>query len=77
MQGRLPLSGTGTLYECANPECFCCGTLQDMHEVVWKDFWNSSLEILDIRATCPSCTDPMMIWDIEGEPKDAKTQTFV
>jgi len=77
MQGRLPLSGTGTLYECANPDCFHCGTLHDMHEVIWVDFWNSRLEILDIRSVCPACQQPMMIWDEEGEPKDGKTQTFV
>jgi len=66
MQGNLPLKA-GLLYECANPECFYCGTLLNLNEVDWKDFWNSQIENLDLRATCPSCAEPMMIWDGEDE----------
>ena len=61
MQPKLPLSA-GLLYECANPDCFYCGSLLDLEDVVWKDYWDSSIEDLSVRATCPSCSDPMMIW---------------
>jgi len=74
MQGNLPLLNAGLLYECANPDCFHVGTLLTLDEVDWKDFWNSEIEDLDLRSVCPSCKQPMMIWD--GE-ENGKIQTFV
>jgi len=74
MQSQLPLRLDGVLYECANPECFYVGTLLTMHDVVWKDFWNTSLQDMDVRPVCPSCSQPMMHWDGEN---DGTTTTFV
>ena len=64
MQGNLPLD-TGLLYECANPDCFYVGTLLRLDEVDWVDRWNSHLEDLVPHSVCPSCRQPMMIWDGE------------
>jgi len=64
MQGNLPLD-TGLLYECANPDCFYVGSLLNLHEVTWKDYWDSRFEDLLPRSTCPSCAEPMMIWEAE------------
>jgi len=61
MQPKLPLDNA-LLYECANSECFYCGSLLDMEDVVWKHYWDSRAEDLLLRSTCPSCGDPMMIW---------------
>lgn len=62
-QAYLPLSGL--LFECANEDCFFCGSLLPMDEVVWKDFWNSTIADLDVRPVCPSCEEPMMHWESE------------
>ena len=64
MQPKLPLS-VGLLYECANPQCFYVGALLDQEDVVWKDFYNHEIQDMDLRSTCPSCGDPMMIWSDE------------
>lgn len=61
MQSKLPFRD-GILYECANPECFYVGTLLSFEDVVWKHYYDSTLEDLDLRPTCPSCGDPMMLW---------------
>lgn len=66
MQPKLPLRDVGLLYECANPDCFYCGSLLDTNDVVWKYYWNSEIEDLDLRSTCPSCSEPMMIWSDDG-----------
>jgi len=63
MQGNLPFTDVGLLYECANPDCFYCGTLLSMNEVVWKDYWDRRAEDLLPRSVCPSCYQPMMIWE--------------
>lgn len=63
MQPKLPLRGLGLKYECLNPDCFYCGSLMGVHEVRWVHFWNSQIEDLDLRSTCPSCHDPLAIWD--------------
>ena len=63
MQPKLPLKTTHLLYECANPKCFYVGSLMTSDDVLWKHFWNSDLQDLDLRGTCPSCGDPLMIWD--------------
>ena len=67
IQPKLPLSGVGLKYECANPECFYCGALMDLEDVVWKDYWSPELKDLTLVPFCPSCNDPMMIWDEEGD----------
>ena len=60
-QPQLPLK-VGLLYECMNPKCFYVGALLKASDVVWKHFWNTNIEDLDLRATCPSCSEPMAIW---------------
>lgn len=65
MQGNLPLN-VGLLYECMNPDCFYDGTLLRMDDVVWKHYWDSRAEDLLVRSVCPSCHEPMAIWD-EGD----------
>ena len=63
MQTCMRLERKGMLlYECANPECFYVGSLMKREEVVFKTYWDHDLEDLLPRATCPSCADPMMIW---------------
>lgn len=62
MQPRLPYTAK-LLYECANEACFYCGALLPTEDVAWKDFWNSEIGDLDFRAICPSCREPMMIWE--------------
>ena len=61
-QPLLPLN-VGLLYECANPECFYCESLLSLEDVVWKHYWNSEIGDLDLRSVCPSCGEPMMIWE--------------
>ena len=61
-QPKLPLN-VGLLYECANPDCFYCGSMLDLEDVAWKHYWNHDAGDLDLRAVCPSCGDPMMIWE--------------
>jgi hypothetical protein len=63
-QSHLPIGRL--VYECANPECFFCESLLPMEEVVWKDYWNSTLKDLDVRPACPSCEQPMMSWEDEN-----------
>lgn len=63
IQPKLPLKGTGLLYECANPECFYCGTLMSMEDVSWAEYWDTSAEDLLLRSVCPACREPMMIWE--------------
>lgn len=62
MQGKLPLSGIGLLYECANIECFYDGTLLNFVDCSYKEVWNSELGDLDLVVVCPSCHEPMMVW---------------
>lgn len=66
MQPKMPL-GRGLLYECANPKCFYCEALMTFDEVVWIHYYNHELEDLDLRATCPACGDPLMIWRDEDD----------
>ena len=66
MQGNLPLD-VGLLYECANPDCFHCGTLLNMHETSWKDVWDSNFEDLVPIPICPACNEPQMIWEGEDD----------
>lgn len=73
MQPKLPLVADRILYECANPDCFYCGSLLDRTDVKWVHFWNSESEDLDFRAVCPACNDPMMIWDDDDDTMDAPT----
>ena len=63
MQPKLPLFKL--LYECANPECFYCGSLMDLEDVIWREMWNSEIRDLDVIPFCPSCAEPMMIWSNE------------
>jgi len=76
-QPKLPLQDSGILHECANPECFYAGSLLTTEDVVWKHFWNSAIEDLDVRATCPSCAQPMMHWDAEGESENGTIRTLL
>ena len=62
MQPKMPLN-VGLLYECANPDCFYCGSLLDMNDVEWVHYWDSDLDDLSFRSVCPSCREPMMIWN--------------
>ena len=64
MQPRLPLN-VELLFECANPDCFYCGSLIGVEDVSWIHFWNSEIEDLDMRSVCPSCNEPLMIWEDE------------
>ena len=63
MQPKLPLGGL--LYECANPDCYYCGSLMGLEDVTWKDVWNSQIGDLDLIPMCPSCNEPMMIWSAD------------
>ena len=64
MQGVLPLN-VGLLYECANPNCFYEGSLLDMENVDWKEYWCHESEDFQLRSVCRSCGNPMMIWSDE------------
>jgi len=63
MQPKLPLAKIGLRYECANPECFYVGALMNFEDVTWKDVWDSHIGDLEHVAHCPSCADPVMIWE--------------
>ena len=65
MQPKLPMFNV--MYECGNPDCFYVGSLLTLEDVSWRDVWNSNLQDLDLIPICPSCADPMMIWDGENE----------
>lgn len=73
LQPKLPL-GSGLLYECANPECFYVGALLRTTEIMWVTYWSHELEDLDLRATCPSCAEPMMIWHEDDDTDRAEDQ---
>jgi len=73
MQGKLPLSRTLN-YECANPDCYYCGTILWLDDVVWKEIWNSEIHDLDCVAHCPSCVQPMMIWEDEDGKDESQAQ---
>jgi len=68
MQGMLPLS-TGLLYECANSDCFYVGVLLRMTDVIWKDYYDHREGDLLPLAACPSCVEPMMIWNEDENEK--------
>ena len=61
MQLRMPIARV--MYECANPDCFYCGTLLRYDDVCWDHHWNSEIGDLDLIAKCPSCRQAMMLWD--------------
>jgi len=65
------------LYECVNPKCFYCETLMKTDEVNWKEQWNSEMEDLDMRAECPSCSEPMAFWDYDTESELARDKKEV
>jgi len=69
----LPLSGIGLLFECANSECFYCGTLLNFIDCSFKDVWNSEIGDLDLVVICPSCREPLMVW----EDNDGTHETFI
>ena len=50
-------------YECANDKCFYLGALLKYDEVVLRHVWDSFLGDLTPVAHCPSCNEPMMIWE--------------
>lgn len=50
-------------YECLNPECFYEGSLLGAEDVRWVDYYNHDTELMDLRSTCPSCHEPLAIWD--------------
>lgn len=50
-------------YECLNPQCFYEGALLSAQDVCWVNFYNHEIGDLELRSTCPSCSEPMAIWD--------------
>lgn len=76
-QPRLPLQGSGILYECLNSGCFYNGSLLAFEDVSWKDFYNHQIGDLDLRPVCPSCREPMATWHDESEENDAEIQTQI
>jgi len=71
MQVKLPLSGIGLLYECANIECFYEGTLINFTDGSYKYVWNSEIGDLDVVPVCPSCLQPMMVWEDDDGTNEA------
>lgn len=63
-------------YECLNPDCFYNGSLLGVEDVNLEHYWDSTIEDLGLRATCPSCGEPMAIWDEspDSEVKDGAIQ---
>lgn len=61
---KLPLEHESVLlYECANSDCFYDGVLVDFFDVKWKDVWNSTLQDVEPIPICPSCEEPVMVWN--------------
>ena len=52
-------------YECGNPHCFYCASLLGLDDVVFRDRWHSEIGDLALVAFCPSCDEPMMVWEDE------------
>jgi hypothetical protein len=55
----------GISYWCLNRNCFYDGTRLKIDDLVPSQFYNSALDIMDIRFKCPSCNEP--VW---GEKED-------
>jgi len=51
---------SAVVHICVNADCFYCETIMDFHELVWKDAWDSTLEMLTPIPHCPSCGE--VIW---------------
>jgi len=54
-QSKLPFKDKGVDFMCLNKDCFYVEAIMSIHDLVFKNVWNSRDGTLESIPHCPSC----------------------